>query len=387
MLKVLSVFGTRPEAIKMAPVLKELETHREAFHSLVCVTAQHRHMLQQVLNVFDIRPDFDLDIMAPGQDLFDVTCKVLQGLKAVLEEVKPDIVLVHGDTATTMAASIACCYSHICIGHVEAGLRTHRKYAPFPEEISRRVTGAVADLHFAPTATAKLNLLSEGIDEKAIFVTGNTVVDALLFASGRIERDGELLAQFEQRFAFLNRAKKLILVTCHRRESFGAGIESISEALAEIAAADDGLEIIYPVHPNPNVQGPVRRILGRGGYDNIHLIEPVGYLPFVYLMNRSSLIITDSGGLLEEASSLGKPVVVIRDVTERPEAIVAGRVELVGADGKEVVQAVGHLLYNQGGCKDTTRPENPYGDGKAAERIVEVLRKEGLWLRRLNRTW
>jgi len=374
MLKVLSVFGTRPEAIKMAPVIKELDKHPETFQSLVCVTAQHRQMLDQVLNLFEIRPDFDLDIMKPGQDLFDVTCNVLQGLKGVLAQVKPDVVLVHGDTTTTMAATLAAYYSQVKVGHVEAGLRTHNKFAPFPEEINRRVTGAVADLHFAPTPAARQNLLAEGIDEKTVFVTGNTVVDALLSVAGRISGDAALRSRLETEFSFLDSAKKLILVTGHRRENFGEGFESICHALAEIASRRPDVEILYPVHLNPNVQEPVRRILGRQ-HSNIHLIEPVDYLPFVYLMNRSHLIITDSGGVQEEAPSLGKPVLVMRDTTERPEAVQAGTVRLVGTDQKRIVAEVFSLLLNQPEYDAMSRAHNPYGDGNAAERVVSGLLK------------
>lgn len=376
MLKVLAVFGTRPEAIKMAPVIRELERYPETFQSLVCTTSQHRRILEQVLDLFAIRPHFDLNIMKPGQDLFDVTCMVLQGLKTVLSQAKPDIVLVHGDTATTMAASIACCYSRIRIGHVEAGLRTHHKYAPFPEEISRRVTGAVADLHFAPTPAARDNLLFEGIPAETIFVTGNTVIDALLSVSGRISTDAPLRNRLERKFAFLDPAKKLILVTCHRRESFGKGIEHVCAALAEIAAADSGVEIVYPVHPNPKVQEPVQRILGGVGHENIHLIGPLDYLAFIFLMNRAQLIITDSGGMQEEAPSLGKPVVVIRDVTERPEPVAAGIVLLAGTDREEVVAAGRRLLYEAEYCPNLSWQRNPYGDGRAAGRIADVLRME-----------
>jgi len=374
MLKVLSVFGTRPEAIKMAPVIKELEKHPETFQSLVCVTAQHRQMLDQVLNLFEIRPDFDLDIMKPGQDLFDVTCNVLQGLKGVLAQVQPDIVLVHGDTTTTMAATLAAYYCQVRVGHVEAGLRTHNKFAPFPEEINRRVTGAVADLHFAPTSAARQNLLAEGIAETDIFVTGNTVVDALLSVSGRISEDAALRSRFEAEFNFLDPAKRLILVTGHRRENFGEGFENICKALAEIAATHDDVEILYPVHLNPNVQEPVRRILG-GQRSNVHLIDPVDYLPFVYLMNRSYLIITDSGGVQEEAPSLGKPVLVMRDTTERPEAVHAGTVRLVGTDQKRIVAEAFSLLLNQSEYDAMSRAHNPYGDGNAAGRVVNGILK------------
>lgn len=373
MLKILSVFGTRPEAIKMAPVVKELEKHPEAFKSLVCVTAQHRQMLDQVLNLFDIRPEFDLDIMKPGQDLFDVTCGVLQGLKSVLKQVQPDLVLVHGDTTTSMAATLAAFYCGVRVGHVEAGLRTHNKFAPFPEEINRRVTGAVADLHFAPTPAARENLLREGIDDKSIFVTGNTVVDALLAVAGKISADEGLRSGFDRDFGFLDPRKKLILVTGHRRENFGAGFENICHALAGIAGEHPEAEILYPVHLNPNVQEPVRRILGGGRRPNVHLIEPVDYLPFVYLMNRSYLIITDSGGVQEEAPSLGKPVLVMRDTTERPEAVEAGTVRLVGTDMARITSGTRSLLKDTKAYQGMALAHNPYGDGNAAQRIAAAL--------------
>ncbi len=373
MVKVLSVFGTRPEAIKMAPVIKELGKHPEHFDSLVCVTAQHRQMLDQVLNLFDIRPDYDLDIMKPGQDLFDVTCRVLQGLKDVLIKEKPDLVLVHGDTTTTMAASIASFYCRTTVGHVEAGLRTHNKYAPFPEEINRKVTGSVAGLHFAPTDAARENLLREGVNSASIFVTGNTVVDALLSVADMVEHDDDLKSRFSSEFSFLDPDKRLVLVTGHRRENFGKGFENICRALAEIAHAYSDVEILYPVHLNPNVQEPVRRILGDGALGNIHLIEPVDYLPFVYLMNRSRIIITDSGGVQEEAPSLGKPVLVMRETTERPEAVTAGTVRLVGTDREKIVEEAALLLNDRDAYERMSMAHNPYGDGRAAERIIQML--------------
>lgn len=370
-MKILSVFGTRPEAIKMAPVIKELEKYPESFQSVVCVTAQHRQMLDQVLELFEIRPSYDLDIMKPGQDLFDVTCNVLQGLKPVLDKEKPDIVLVHGDTTTTMAASLAAFYSRIRVGHVEAGLRTGNKLAPFPEEVNRRVAGVLADLHFAPTERAKGNLLAEGVDERLVTVTGNTVIDALLTVADRVHHDVALRSRFEAQFSFLDPGKRLILVTGHRRENFGDGFEQICHALAEIAEAVPDVEILYPVHLNPNVQEPVRRLLGHSR--RIHLIEPLDYLPFVYLMERSYLIITDSGGVQEEAPSLGKPVLVMRDTTERPEAVEAGTVKLVGADRGRIVSEALLLLNDKAAYDAMRRAHNPYGDGRAASRIVEVL--------------
>ncbi len=373
MIKVLSVFGTRPEAIKMAPVINELKKHPDRFRSAVCVTAQHRQMLDQVLNLFGIRPDYDLDIMKPGQDLFDITCNVLRGLKGVILEAQPDIVLVHGDTTTTMAASLAAFYCGARVGHVEAGLRTHNKQAPFPEEMNRRVTGAVADLHFAPTGAARDNLLREGVAEESIFITGNTVIDALLDVAGLLRRDAALQQRFAAEFPFLDTDRRLILVTGHRRENFGAGFESICHGLADIARAYPGTDVLYPVHLNPNVQEPVQRILGNGDHSNIHLIEPVDYLPFVYLMSRAYLIITDSGGVQEEAPSLGKPVLVMRETTERPEAVDAGTVRLVGTDRKKIAEEAALLLDSPAAYESMSMAHNPYGDGMAAERIAAEL--------------
>jgi UDP-N-acetylglucosamine 2-epimerase (non-hydrolysing) len=373
MKKVFVVFGTRPEAIKMAPVVKELQRHPDHFRTVVCVTAQHRQMLDQVLNLFDIRPDYDLDIMKPGQGLFEITCSVLQRLKPVLEEERPDLVLVHGDTTTTMAAALASYYCRARVGHVEAGLRTHDKFAPFPEEVNRRVAGVLTDLHFAPTEASRENLLREGVAADGIFVTGNTVVDALLSVADSIRTRPDLRASLEARFSFLDPTRKLLLVTGHRRENFGEGFENICHALAEIARSRSDLEILYPVHLNPNVQEPVRRILGGSNLGNIHLIEPVDYLPFVYLMERSYLIITDSGGVQEEAPSLGKPVLVMRDTTERPEAVAAGTVKLVGTDRREIVSQAQQLLDDPVAYSRMSMAHNPYGDGMASGRIVAEL--------------
>lgn len=373
MTKIIFVFGTRPEAIKMAPVIKELERYPDRFRSLICVTAQHREMLDQVLALFDIRPDYDLDIMRPGQDLFDVTSNVLLGLRDVLTRERPDIVLVHGDTTTTMAASLAGYYARVQVGHVEAGLRTHNKYAPFPEEINRRVTGAICDLHFAPTGTARENLLREGVSDGSIIVTGNTVVDTLLSVVAMIGRDRELQEGLAARFRYLDPEKKLVLVTGHRRENFGEGFENICRALAAIAKRHAGVEIVYPVHLNPNVQEPVNRILSGENLHNVHLIEPLDYLPFVYLMNRSHFIITDSGGVQEEAPSLGKPVLVMRETTERPEAVAAGTVKLVGTQLERIVDEASFLLNDAEAYGTMSRAHNPYGDGKASERIVQAL--------------
>nr|WP_281287729.1 UDP-N-acetylglucosamine 2-epimerase (non-hydrolyzing) [Geobacter argillaceus] len=374
---ILSIFGTRPEAIKMAPVIKELERHRNQFKSVVCVTAQHRQMLDQVLDLFTIHPDYDLDIMKPGQDLFDVTCNVLQGLKQVLELERPDIVLVHGDTTTTMAAALAAYYCRVRVGHVEAGLRTHNKFAPFPEEMNRTIAGHLADLHFAPTDLARQNLLREGVSNESVVVTGNTVIDALLHVTGSIKASSALQQQFAEQFSFLNPAKRLVLVTGHRRENFGEGFDNICLALAAIARQHGDVEILYPVHLNPNVREPVNRILKGSGLPNIHLIEPLDYLPFVYLMDRSWMIITDSGGIQEEAPSLGKPVLVMRDTTERPEAVAAGTVKLVGTDVDRIVHSTSLLLTDEHAYEAMSRAHNPYGDGKAAKRIVSALKQYG----------
>ena len=373
-MKILSVFGTRPEAIKMAPVIRELAGRPEIFSSTVCITAQHRQMLDPVLALFDIRPEYDLDIMQPGQDLFDVTSHVLLGMRDVLGRERPDIVLVQGDTTTTMASAMSAYYAGVTVGHVEAGLRTHDKHAPFPEEINRAIAGVLADLHFAPTAASRENLLREGIPDETIFVTGNTVIDALLSVSDRIERDSGLRKSLDEAFSFLDGRRRLILVTGHRRESFGEGFEQICLALADIARSDPGVEILYPVHMNPNVREPVNRLLGERGNANIRLIEPVDYLPFVYLMKRAYLIITDSGGVQEEAPSLGKPVLVMRERTERPEAVAAGTARLVGTDRGRIFSETIRLLRDVDAYRTMTRRHNPYGDGRASGRIADVLK-------------
>jgi len=355
----------------MAPVIKELQKHPEQFDARVCVTAQHRQMLDQVLELFEITPDYDLDIMKPGQSLTDVTCNVLQGLAPVLVVSRPDVVLVHGDTTTTLAASLAAFYAGIPVGHVEAGLRTGNKSAPFPEEINRRVTGCVADIHFAPTEQARQNLLREGVPDATIHVTGNTVIDALLTVVENVRSDAELQIHMSKHFSFLDPGKRLILVTGHRRESFGGGFENICLALKEIAEAHADVEIVYPVHLNPNVQEPVKRILS--DCPSVHLIESQDYLPFVWLMDRSYLIITDSGGVQEEAPSLGKPVLVLRETTERPEAVTAGTVKLVGTDRQRIVTEATELLSSQNAYDRMAHAHNPYGDGLAAKRIAEIL--------------
>lgn len=369
-MRVLSVFGTRPEAIKMAPVVNGL-TQDPRFESLVCVTAQHREMLDQVTELFGIRADYDLDVMRPGQDLYGVTSEILQGLKQVLAEAQPDIVLVHGDTATTLSATIAAYYAQIPVGHVEAGLRTGNLYSPWPEEGNRRVTGALAALHFAPTDNSRDSLLRENIPDARIVVTGNTVIDALLNVVERIEKDPKISQETSSRFDFLNPAKRIVLVTGHRRESFGGGFERICRALREIADRFPDVNVVYPMHLNPNVREPVQRLLG--GAENIHLIEPLDYLPFVGLMNRSYLIITDSGGIQEEAPSLGKPVLVMRDTTERPEAVAAGTVRLVGTDTDVIVSEATRLLSDQAAYDDMSFAHNPYGDGQAVPRILDAL--------------
>lgn len=368
-MKILSVFGTRPEAIKMAPILKKM-AEEPGVDSRVCVTAQHRQMLDQVLELFNLKPDFDLNLMKPGQDLTDISSNVLLGMRDVLRNWRPDLVLVHGDTTTTLAASLAAYYEKIEVAHIEAGLRTGNIYSPWPEEMNRRLTGSIASLHFAPTQLAEENLIAEGVPTKNILVTGNTVIDALLDVIERINSDTVLMAKLEQDFAFLNKSKRLILVTGHRRENFGDGFENICNALKEICLNHD-VEVVFPVHLNPNVQGPVHQILGNN--PSIHLIAPQDYLPFVYLMNRSSLILTDSGGVQEEAPSLGKPVLVMRDTTERPEAVAAGTVKLVGTNKQAIIDAARLLLENEAEYLKMSRAHNPYGDGKASERIVQHI--------------
>ena len=371
-IRVLSIFGTRPEAIKMAPLVKALNA-AEGIDAKVCVTAQHREMLDQVLELFEIVPDYDLNIMKPGQSLYDVTTNILLGLKPILEEFKPDLVLVHGDTSTTLSASLAAFYQQIPVGHVEAGLRTGNLSSPWPEEGNRKLTGAITKLHFAPTQTSQQNLLNEAVKADDILVTGNTVIDALLQVVDKVKTDTDLIATLKAKFPELDETKKLILVTGHRRESFGGGFERICEALVEIATAHPDTQILYPMHLNPNVREPVNRILKN--VDNVHLIEPQDYLPFVYLMNQAHIIVTDSGGVQEEAPSLGKPVLVMRDTTERPEAVEAGTVKLVGTDKARIVSEVNNLLTNAQEYQSMSRAHNPYGDGKACERIVAKIKQ------------
>jgi UDP-N-acetylglucosamine 2-epimerase (non-hydrolysing) len=369
-LKVLIVFGTRPEAIKMAPVFHALNRD-PAFETRLCVTAQHRQMLDQVLDIFKLEPDFDLNLMKPGQSLSDITSSVLLGMRDVYAQWMPDLILVHGDTTTTLGASLSAYYAKIRVGHIEAGLRTGDKYSPWPEEMNRRLTGAITDIHFAPTEGARANLLREGIDPSTIHVTGNTVIDALLDVISRLRHNEGLCKDLAARFNMIDFSKRIVLVTGHRRENFGAGFESICQALARVAQRDD-VQVVYPVHLNPHVQEPVRRILS--AVPNVILLEPQDYLPFVYLMDRSTLLVTDSGGVQEEAPSLGKPVLVIRNTTERPEAVEAGTVRLVGTNEDAIVREVNHLLDDPKAYKSMSLAHNPYGDGAAASRIQDILK-------------
>jgi UDP-N-acetylglucosamine 2-epimerase (non-hydrolysing) len=366
--RVLSVFGTRPEAIKMAPVVAALEADGR-FHGQVCVTAQHREMLDQVLEIFGITPDFDLGIMQRGQDLTDVTVAVLSKLREVINEAAPDVILVHGDTSTTLAGSLAGYYARVPVGHVEAGLRTGQRYAPFPEEMNRKIAGSVATLHFAPTEWAKSNLLRENVPAADIFVTGNTVIDALFGILERIQSSPGLARSLSKNLPVAS-DRRTILVTGHRRENFGGGFKRICEALAILARRKD-VEIIYPVHLNPNVRGPVRRLLS--GLRNVRLVEPMDYLPFVELLRRSYFVLTDSGGIQEEAPALGKPVLVMRETTERPEAVQAGTAKLVGTDVASIVREATRLLEDERAYQAMSRAQNPYGDGQAARRIVDAL--------------
>lgn len=368
MKKVLMVFGTRPEAIKMAPVYEVLKKSPD-LEVRIAVTAQHREMLDQVLRLFGITPDYDLDLMKPGQGLTEITAAVLSGLKPILEEFAPDLMLVHGDTTTTLSASLAAYYQQVAVGHVEAGLRTGNIYSPWPEEVNRKVTGTIARLHFAPTEKSARNLQAEAVEPASIAITGNTVIDALLDVVGRLENDRARSAAFDSEFGIAP-GKRIILVTGHRRESFGGGFERMCTALSTIAERDD-VQVIYPVHLNPNVKGPVEHLLG--SLERIKLIPPQDYLPFVHLMRRADIILTDSGGVQEEAPSLGKPVLVMRDTTERPEAVDAGTVKLVGTDANLIVQETNLLLDDDSAYAAMSRAHNPYGDGKASERIRDAI--------------
>jgi len=376
MKKILIVFGTRPEAIKMAPLVKEFKKNKQVFEVKVCVTAQHREMLDQVLDMFDIKPDYDLNLMKPEQDLYDITSSILLGMKSIFLEFQPNIVLVHGDTTTTSAASLSAFYQKIQVGHIEAGLRTGDIYSPFPEEINRQITGVLATYHFTPTTTSRDNLLKENKDEKNIIVTGNTVIDALLLALEKIEEDKELkiniVNSINSQYA-LQKDKRIILVTGHRRENFGQGFINICEALKNIAVNNPDIDIVYPVHLNPNVQKPAKAILSN--ISNIHLIEPLQYEQFIYLMKKSYFIITDSGGVQEEAPSLGKPVLVMRDTTERPEAVEAGTVKLVGTNKETIIIEAQKLLDDIIEYEKMSTAHNPYGDGKACERIIKFIKE------------
>ena len=380
--KVMLVFGTRPEAIKMAPLVKEFQKYPDKFKTIVCVTGQHREMLDQVLHIFEIVPDYDLNIMKQGQDLYDVTSRVLLGMRDVLKEVKPDIVLVHGDTTTSTAAALAAFYQQIPVGHVEAGLRTHNIYSPWPEEMNRQITGRIATFHFAPTPLSKQNLLMENVREEQITVTGNTVIDALYMVVDKIRRDKALDEELEnvlKKAGYdvnrLTGGKKLVLITGHRRENFGEGFISMCKAVQSLTQKYPDVDFVYPMHLNPNVRKPIHEVFGEdlSNLGNMFFIEPLEYLSFVYLMEKSTIVLTDSGGIQEEAPGLGKPVLVMRDTTERPEALEAGTVKLVGTDYDKIVNEVSALLENREYYERMSKAVNPYGDGKACERIVTVL--------------
>lgn len=375
------VFGTRPEAIKMAPLVKEFQKDLVAFQTIVCVTGQHREMLDQVLHLFNVTPDYDLNIMKSGQDLYDVTSRVLIGMRKVLKEVLPDIVLVHGDTTTSTAAALAAFYQQIPVGHVEAGLRTFNIYSPWPEEMNRQITGRIATYHFSPTQLSRENLLKEGITDEKIIVTGNTVIDALHVVVDRIKKDKLLDKELSEALLLsgydvnrLHNGKRLVLITGHRRENFGDGFVSICKAIKALTEKYPEVDFIYPMHLNPNVRKPIYEVFGENQLSNICFIEPLEYLSFVYLMEKSAIVLTDSGGIQEEAPGLGKPVLVMRDTTERPEALEAGTVKLVGKDYNKIVSEVSVLLDNQTYYDKMSKAVNPYGDGQASGRIVDVLR-------------
>lgn len=380
--KIMLVFGTRPEAIKMAPLVKEFQKYPDKFKTVVCVTGQHREMLDQVLRIFEIVPDYDLNIMKQGQDLYDVTSRVLLGMRDVLKEVQPDIVLVHGDTTTSTAAALAAFYQQIPVGHVEAGLRTHNIYSPWPEEMNRQLTGRIATYHFAPTPLSKQNLLAENVKPEQIAVTGNTVIDALYMVVDKIKSNKELDKELEEILLCsgydvnrLSDGKKLVLITGHRRENFGDGFISMCKAIQTLTQKYPDVDFVYPMHLNPNVRKPIHEVFGKdlSHLGNMFFIEPLEYLSFVYLMEKSTIVLTDSGGIQEEAPGLGKPVLVMRDTTERPEALEAGTVKLVGTDFDKIVNEVSALLENRECYERMSKAVNPYGDGKACERIVEYL--------------
>ena len=382
MKKVMLVFGTRPEAIKMAPLVKEFQKQPKRVETVVCVTGQHREMLDQVLKIFDIKPDYDLNIMKQGQDLYDVTARVLTGMRDVLKEVKPDVVLVHGDTTTSTAAALAAFYQQIPVGHVEAGLRTHNIYSPWPEEMNRLLTGRLATYHFSPTPLSRNNLIKESVDDRNIIITGNTVIDALYWVVDKIKNNKELDNELEDILSKagydvnrLNNGKKLVLITGHRRENFGDGFINMCTAIKDLTVKYPDLDFVYPMHLNPNVRNPIHEVFGENlsGLKNMFFIEPLEYLSFVYLMEKSSIVLTDSGGIQEEAPGLGKPVLVMRDTTERPEALDAGTVKLVGTDYNKIVNEVSSLIDDKAAYEKMSKAVNPYGDGLACGRIVNAL--------------
>lgn len=373
MKKILLVFGTRPEAIKMCPLVTEFQKYPSDFQTVVCVTGQHREMLHQVLDIFSVVPDYDLDIMKQGQNLYDVTARVLMGMRDVLDSVQPHVVLVHGDTTTSMAAALAAFYRQIPVGHVEAGLRTYNIYSPWPEEMNRQITGRIATYHFSPTPLSRQNLLSEGIDPEKITVTGNTVIDALHWVVENVMEKG-YLPKDSSVASLLQNDRRLVLITGHRRENFGDGFISICLAIKDLSKRYPDVDFVYPMHLNPNVRKPIKEVFGERQTDNLHFIEPLDYLDFVLIMSRSTLVLTDSGGIQEEAPGLGKPVLVMRDTTERPEALEAGTVRLVGTDRKLIVSEVSRLLDDPAHYRTMSQATNPYGDGKACGRIVEIFK-------------
>lgn len=383
MKKIMLVFGTRPEAIKMAPLVKKLQAEKDSFETIVCVTGQHREMLDQVLEIFEITPDYDLNIMRKGQDLYDVTSRVLTGMRDVLTEAKPDIVLVHGDTTTSTAAALAAFYQQIPVGHVEAGLRTHNIYSPWPEEMNRQLTGRIATYHFSPTQLSRKNLLQENVGEEKIHVTGNTVIDALYWVIDKMQKNAALREKTEQQVAEagydvkrLSANRRLVLITGHRRENFGDGFINICTAIRDLAQRYPDVDFVYPMHLNPNVRKPIHEVFGEdlGGRENLFFIEPLEYLSFVCLMKYADIVLTDSGGIQEEAPGLGKPVLVMRDTTERPEALDAGTVRLVGTDYQKIVSEVSLLLNDKDTYDAMSHAVNPYGDGHACERISAILK-------------
>jgi UDP-N-acetylglucosamine 2-epimerase (non-hydrolysing) len=384
MKKIMLVFGTRPEAIKMAPLVKEFEKHPDEFDTIVCVTGQHREMLDQVLKIFDIKPNYDLNIMKQGQDLYDVTCRVLTGMRDVLKEVQPDVVLVHGDTTTSTASALAAFYQQIPVGHVEAGLRTRNIYSPWPEEMNRQITGRIATYNFSPTQLSRQNLLEERVDDEKITVTGNTVIDALYWVVEKIKNDKDLSIELQDILLKagyntnrLNTGRRLVLITGHRRENFGDGFIHICNAIKTLTQNNPDVDFVYPMHLNPNVRKPIHEVFGEDLSDlgNMFFIEPLEYLSFVYLMEKSSIVLTDSGGIQEEAPGLGKPVLVMRNTTERPEALDAGTVKLVGTDYDTIVNSISTLLNNKEEYNKMSKAVNPYGDGKACGRIVDFIKK------------